>query len=181
MNLTIRIFGHKDRVGTVHGQALWALFLSINLLFIQTSYKQQRSRSRLRLPSMFDLWLFMLGRNNLDKDLATITCTVIRFIYLGKFKREVLIAAVFQLGGVHTHISFVTTHVVTRHTTTVVSCVSNVQSFTELTALTLNKSNNDNEDYGLWIMDWFSLPRQFKTQRVIFVITQCFFVTGSVA
>lgn len=81
----------------------------------------------------------MLRRNNLDKDLAIYAA--LRFIYLGKFKREVLIAAILQLGGVHTHISFVTTHVVTRHTGAVVSCISNVQSFTELTALTLDKSN----------------------------------------
>lgn len=100
-----------------------------------------------------------IGRNNLDKDLATYAA--VKFIYLRRFKREVLIAAILQLGRVHTHISFVTTHVITRLAATVVSCISNIQSFTELTALTLNKSNNDRWDYG------FPHSGQLKSKKLI--------------
>ena len=76
------------------------------------------------------------------------------------FKGEVLVAAILQLTVAHTHICFVTTHVVARHAAAV-SCISNVQSFTELTALTLNKSHNKSWDYG------FSLPRQLKSRKLI--------------
>ena len=118
-----------------------------------------------------------IGRNNLDKDLAIYAA--VRFIYLRRFKREVVIAAILQLGRVHTHISFVTTHVKTRLAATVVSCISNVQSLTELAALTLNKSNNDRWEYE------FPLPQQLKSRKLIYLAPYLgrpteLFVTGSV-
>lgn len=123
---------------------------SINILFTQFSFKQLLSGGRLCLHSLFNLWVFMLRRNNRVSDL--LICAALRFNYLGMLKGEVLVAAILQLTEVHTHICFATTHVVARHAAAVVSCISNVQSFTELTALTLNKSNNNSWDYG------FSLP-----------------------
>lgn len=118
----------------------------------------------------------MLGRRNCDSDLLVYA---VRFIYLGILKREVLIAAILQLTEVHTHICFATTLVVARHAAAVVSCFSNVQSFTELTALTLKKSNNNNWDYG------FTLPQQLKSRKLIslarfFGHHSVLFVTGSV-